>query len=145
MTALLPTTLSNHSDTKHNTKNHKQKHTPHTRNDLATIVSILKAAGTLGNQPGGAAAHGFRGRPRRCGPKVHDRFARHRGQRRIDLALHSIIVQQLSDVHRGVRTILIGVRCEAIQVRTSQAVSIGLTVNELPQGCEVQISVMRDT
>jgi two-component sensor histidine kinase len=41
----------------------------------------------------------------------------------------------LADFHRGVRTISIGVRCENIEVRSSQAASIGLIVNELVTNC----------
>ena len=37
----------------------------------------------------------------------------------------------LGDFHRGVRAIAIQVRCDDIEVRSSQAASIGLIVNEL--------------
>jgi hypothetical protein len=36
----------------------------------------------------------------------------------------------MADFHRGVRTISIRVRCENMEVRSSQAASIGLIVNE---------------
>jgi len=68
--------------------------------------------------------------------KVHDRLRDTADSSRIDLAPYiQSLCSSLADFHRGVRTISIGVRCEPIQVRTSQAASIGLIVNELVTNC----------
>ena len=68
--------------------------------------------------------------------KVHDRLRDTADSSLIALAPYiQSLCGSLADFHRGVRTISISVRCENIEVRSSQAAPIGLIVNELVTNC----------
>ncbi|OSI24803.1 hypothetical protein BSZ22_19790 [Bradyrhizobium canariense] len=102
-------------------------------NDLATIVSILRLQARSETDPGVQRAIAS-AVSRVDVAKVHDRLRETADTSRIALApdIESLCAS-LADFHRGVRTISIRVRCEDIWVRSSQAASIGLIVNELLQ------------
>ncbi|WP_407187678.1 sensor histidine kinase [Bradyrhizobium centrosematis] len=107
-----------------------------TRNDLATIVSVLRLQARSATDPAVQTALASAVSRVDVVAKVHDRLRDTADSSRIDLAPYiEALCGSLADFHRGVRTISIGVRCENIEVRTSQAASIGLIVNELVTNC----------
>lgn len=64
--------------------------------------------------------------------KVHDRLRDTAVNSTVDLAAYlETLCGSLSDFHRGVLSIAIRVSCDEITVKSSQAASIGLIVNEL--------------
>ncbi len=136
VTELLRTTLRNLADAKRYTEVLLQELAHRTRNDLATIVSILRLQARSETNPAVQAAIASAVARVDVVAKVHDRLRHTADSSRIDLAPYiQSLCSSLADFHRGVRTISIGVRCETVQVRTSQAASIGLIVNELVTNC----------
>ncbi|MCS3761310.1 sensor histidine kinase [Bradyrhizobium centrosematis] len=107
-----------------------------TRNDLATIISILRLQARSESDPAVQMAIASAVSRVDVVAKVHDRLRDTADSSRIALAPYiQSLCGSLADFHRGVRTISIGVRCENIEVRSSQAASIGLIVNELVTNC----------
>ncbi|WP_342740922.1 sensor histidine kinase [Bradyrhizobium sp. B117] len=107
-----------------------------TRNDLATIVSVLRLQARSATDPAVQTAIASAVSRVHVVAKVHDRLRDTANSSRIALAPYiEALCGSLADFHRGVRTISIGVRCENIEVRSSQAASIGLIVNELVTNC----------
>ncbi|SFQ28860.1 Two-component sensor histidine kinase, contains HisKA and HATPase domains [Bradyrhizobium sp. Ghvi] len=107
-----------------------------TRNDLATIISILRLQARSATDPAVQTAIASAVSRVDVVAKVHDRLRDTADSSRIDLAPYiEALCGSLADFNRGVRTISISVRCENIEVRSSQAASIGLIVNELVTNC----------
>lgn len=106
-----------------------------TRNDLATIVFVRLQARSA-SDPAVQRAIASAVSQVDVVAKVHDRLRDTADSSRIGLAPYiEALCGSLTDFHRGVRTISIGVRCENIEVRSSQAASIGLIANELVTNC----------
>ncbi|SPP97072.1 Putative Sensor protein (fragment) [Bradyrhizobium vignae] len=113
-----------------------QERAHRTRNDLATIVSVLRLQARSATDPAVQAAIASAVSRVDVVAKVHDRLRDTADSNRIDLAAYiEALCGSLANFHRGVRTISIGVHCENIEVRSSQAASIGLIVNELVTNC----------
>jgi two-component sensor histidine kinase len=103
-----------------------------TRNDLATIISILRLQARASPSPVVQTAIASAISRVDVVAKVHDRLRDNFDSSRISLAPYiETLCSSISDLHRGVRAIAIPVHCDEIQVRSSQAASIGLIVNEL--------------
>lgn len=133
---LLRTTLRKLSEAKRYGDVLLQELAHRTRNDLATIVSILRLQARSETDPAVQTAIASAVSRVDVVAKVHDRLRDTADTSRIALAPYiESLCASLADFHRGVRTISIKVRCEAIQVRSSQAASIGLIVNELVTNC----------
>lgn len=136
ITELLRTTLRKLSEAKRYGDVLLQELAHRTRNDLATIVSILRLQARSETDPAVQTAIVSAVSRVDVVAKVHDRLRDTADSSRIALAPYiESLCASLADFHRGVRTIAIRVRCEAIQVRSSQAASIGLIVNELVTNC----------
>ena len=102
-----------------------------TRNDLATIMSILRLQARSDSNPAVQAAIASAAARVDVVAKVHDRL-RVVDSNRVDLAPYiEALCGSLADFHRGVRPIAIRAHCGDISVWSSQAASIGLIVNEL--------------
>ena len=107
-----------------------------TRNDLATIISILRLQARSESDPAVQMAIASAVSRVDVVAKVHDRLRDTADSSLIALAPYiQSLCGSLADFHRGVRTISISVRCENIEVRSSQAAPIGLIVNELVTNC----------
>ncbi|MDX3969121.1 MAG: histidine kinase dimerization/phosphoacceptor domain -containing protein [Bradyrhizobium sp.] len=103
-----------------------------TRNDLTTIVSILRLQARSDPSPAVQAAIASAVSRVDVVAKVHDRLRDTADSSRIALKPYiESLCASLADFHRGVRSIAIQVRCDDIEMRSSQAASIGLIVNEL--------------
>ncbi|OPZ00231.1 hypothetical protein A5906_18570 [Bradyrhizobium sacchari] len=136
VTELLRHTLQNLAEAKRYSEVLLQELAHRTRNDLATIVSVLRLQARSATDPAVQAAITSAVSRVDVVAKVHDRLRDTADSSRIDLAPYiEALCGSLADFHRGVRTISIGVRCEHIEVRSSQAASIGLIVNELVTNC----------
>ena len=136
VTELLRNTLRKLSEAKRYSEVLLQELAHRTRNDLATIVSVLRLQARSATDPAVQAAIAAAVSRVDVVAKVHDRLRDTADSSRIDLAPYiDALCGSLADFHRGVRTISIGVRCDDIQVRSSQAASIGLIVNELVTNC----------
>ncbi|WGD55589.1 histidine kinase dimerization/phosphoacceptor domain -containing protein [Bradyrhizobium sp. CB1650] len=102
-----------------------------TRNDLATIISLLRLQARSDSNPAVQAAIASAVARVDVVAKVHDRL-RVANSDLVDLAPYvERLCGSLADFHRGVRPIAIEVHCDSISVRSSQAGSVGLIVNEL--------------
>jgi two-component sensor histidine kinase len=102
-----------------------------TRNDLATIISILRLQARSDSNPVAQAAIASAVARVEVVAKVHDRL-RVGDSDLVDLAPYAErLCGSLADFHRGVRPIAIQVHCDSMSVKSSQAGSIGLIVNEL--------------
>jgi two-component sensor histidine kinase len=102
-----------------------------TRNDLATIISILRLQARSDSNPVAQAAIASAVARVEVVAKVHDRL-RVADSDLVDLAPYAErLCGSLADFHRGVRPIAIQVHCDSMSVKSSQAGSIGLIVNEL--------------
>lgn len=102
-----------------------------TRNDLATIISLLRLQARSDSNPAVQAAIASAAARVEVVAKVHDRL-RVADSDLVDLAPYAErLCGSLADFHRGVRPIAIQVHCDSISVKSSQAGSIGLIVNEL--------------
>jgi two-component sensor histidine kinase len=102
-----------------------------TRNDLATIMSLLRLQARSDSNPAVQAAIASAVARVDVVAKVHDRL-RVANSDLVDLAPYvERLCGSLADFHRGVRPIAIKVRCDSISVKSSQAGSVGLIVNEL--------------
>ncbi|QOG16354.1 sensor histidine kinase [Bradyrhizobium sp. SEMIA] len=136
VTELLRSTLHKLSEAKRYTEVLLQELAHRTRNDLATIVSVLRLQARSATDPAVQMAIASAVSRVDVVAKVHDRLRDTADSSRIALAPYiEALCGSLADFHRGVRTISIGVRCENIEVRSSQAASIGLIVNELVTNC----------
>lgn len=136
VTELLRTTLRHLAEAKRYAEVLLEELAHRTRNDLATIVSILRLQARSETNPAVQAAIASAVARVDVVAKVHDRLRDTTDSSRIDLAPYiQSLCSSLADFHRGVRTISIGVRCDTIQLRASQAASIGLIVNELVTNC----------
>jgi two-component sensor histidine kinase len=136
ITELLRTTLRKLSEAKQYGDVLLQELAHRTRNDLATIVSILRLQARSETDPAVQRAIASAVSRVDVVAKVHDRLRETADTSRITLAPYiESLCASLADFHRGVRTISIRVRCEDIWVRSSQAASIGLIVNELVTNC----------
>jgi two-component sensor histidine kinase len=103
-----------------------------TRNDLATIMSILRLQARSDSNAAVQAAIMSALARIEVVAKVHDRLRETSVNSTVDLAAYlEALCGSLSDFHRGVRPIAIRVSCDDIPVKSSQAASIGLIVNEL--------------
>lgn len=103
-----------------------------TKNDLATIVSILRLqARTAADESVKAALTSAISRVEVVA-RVHDRLGDSTGDQKVQLAAYlEALCQGLADLHRGVRPIAIRVQCDDILLRSSQGSMVGLIVNEL--------------
>jgi two-component sensor histidine kinase len=136
VTELLRSTLHKLSEANRYSEILLQELAHRTRNDLATIVSVLRLQARSATDPAVQAAIVSAVSRVDVVAKVHDRLRDTADSSRIALAPYiEALCGSLADFHRGVRTISIGVRCENIEVRSSQAASIGLIVNELVTNC----------
>jgi len=103
-----------------------------TRNDLATIVSILRLQAGTSPEPAAQAALASAISRVEVLVKVHDRLRDSTDDQKIQLAPYvDGLCQTLADLHRGVRPIVIRLGCDDISLKSSQAALIGLIVNEL--------------
>ncbi|MGY3156606.1 two-component sensor histidine kinase [Bradyrhizobium elkanii] len=136
VTELLRSTLRKLSEANQYSEVLLQELAHRTRNDLATIVSVLRLQARSATDPAVQTAIASAVNRVDVVAKVHDRLRDTGDSNRISLAPYiEALCGSLADFHRGIRTISIGVRCEDIQVRSSQAASIGLIVNELVTNC----------
>jgi two-component sensor histidine kinase len=102
-----------------------------TRNDLATIISLLRLQARSDSNPAVQAAIASAVARVDVVAKVHDRL-RVANSDLVDLTPYvERLCGSLADFHRGVRPIAIQVHCDSISVKSSQAGSVGLIVNEL--------------
>jgi signal transduction histidine kinase len=103
-----------------------------TRNDLATIISIMRLqAQSESNAEVQAAITSAIARVDVLA-KVNETLRNIADSNAIDLALYvETLCGSLADLHRGVRPIAIRVSCDTITLKSSQAASIGLIINEL--------------
>jgi two-component sensor histidine kinase len=102
-----------------------------TRNDLATIISILRLQARSDSNPAVQAAIASAVARVDVVAQVHDRL-RVADSNLFDLAPYvERLCGSLADFHRGVRPIAIQVHCDSISVKSCRAGSIGLIVNEL--------------
>ncbi|MGX1167078.1 two-component sensor histidine kinase [Bradyrhizobium sp. USDA 372] len=136
VTELLRHTLRKLSEAKLYSEVLLQELAHRTRNDLATIMSILRLQARSESDPAVQMAIASAVSRVDVVAKVHDRLRDTADSSRIALAPYiQSLCGSLADFHRGVRAITIGVRCDHIEVRSSQAASIGLIVNELVTNC----------
>ncbi|WIW45366.2 sensor histidine kinase [Bradyrhizobium sp. 62B] len=136
VTELLRHTLRKLSESKLYSEVLLQELAHRTRNDLATIMSILRLQARSESDPVVQTAIASAVSRVDVVAKVHDRLRATGDSSRIALAPYiEALCGSLADFHRGVRTISIGVRCDDVEVRSSQAASIGLIVNELVTNC----------
>ncbi|MGY3623208.1 two-component sensor histidine kinase [Bradyrhizobium sp. USDA 3686] len=136
ITELLRTTLRELSDANRYGDVLLQELAHRSRNDLATIVSILRLQARSETDPAVQRAIASAVSRVDVVAKVHDRLRETADTSLIALAPYiQSLCASLADFHRGVRTIAIRVRCEEIWLRSSQAASIGLIVNELVTNC----------
>ena len=132
VTELLRSTLQKLAEAKRYADVLFQELAHRTRNDLATIVSILRLQARSETDPAVQAAIASAVSRIDVVAKVHDRLRDTADSSTIALAPYiESLCSSLADFHRGVRAIAIGVRCDETKVRSSQAASIGLIVNEL--------------
>ncbi|BBB97253.1 MULTISPECIES: sensor histidine kinase [Bradyrhizobium] len=103
-----------------------------TKNDLTTIVSMLRLQARADVNPEvQAALHAAIGRVEVIA-KVHDRLHSMGGDGKILLGPYiETLCGSLGDLQRGVRPIAVRVRCDEISLASVQAANIGLIVNEL--------------
>ncbi|MCP3459655.1 sensor histidine kinase [Bradyrhizobium sp. CCGUVB23] len=102
-----------------------------TRNDLATIISLLRLQARSDSNPAVQAAIASAVARVEVVAKVHDTL-RVADSDLVNLTSYAErLCGSLADFHRGVRSIAIQVHCESFSVKSSQAGSIGLIVNEL--------------
>jgi two-component sensor histidine kinase len=103
-----------------------------TRNDLATIVSILRLQARTSAEPAAQAALASAISRVEVLVKVHDRLQDATNNQKVQLAPYvDGLCRTLADLHRGVRPIAIRLRCGDISLKSSQAALVGLIVNEL--------------
>lgn len=132
VTEALRTTLEKHSEAKAYADVLMMELAHRTRNDLATIMSILRLQARSDSNPAVQAAITSALARMEVVAKVHDRLRETAVDSTVDLAAYlEALCGSLADFHRGVRPISIRVSCGAIAVKSSQAASIGLIVNEL--------------
>jgi len=129
VTELLRSTLQKLAEAKRYADVLLQELAHRTRNDLATIVSILRLQARSETDPAVQAAIASAVSRIDVVTKVHDRLRDTADSSTIALAPYiESLCSSLADFHRGVRAIAIGVPCDETKVRSSQAASI---VNEL--------------
>lgn len=132
VTEALRTTLEKHSEAKAYADVLMMELAHRTRNDLATIISILRLQARSDSDPAVQAAITSALTRIEVVAKVHDRLRDTAVNSTVDLASYlEALCGSLSDFHRGLRPIAIRVSCEEIAVKSSQAASVGLIVNEL--------------
>lgn len=126
------TTLEKHSEAKAYANVLMMELAHRTRNDLATIISSLRLQARSNANPAVQAAIASALARIEVVAKVHDRLRDTAVNSTVDLAAYlEALCGSLSDFHRGVRSIAIRVSCDEITVKSSQAASVGLIVNEL--------------
>jgi two-component sensor histidine kinase len=132
VTEALRKTLEKHSEAKAYADVLMMELAHRTRNDLATIMSILRLQARSDPNPAVQAAITSALARIEVVAKVHDRLRETSVDSTVDLAAYlEALCGSLADFHRGVRPIAIRVSCGEIAVKSSQAASIGLIVNEL--------------
>lgn len=104
-----------------------------TRNDLATIMSILRLQIHGASEPAAQAALNSAISRIEVITKVHDSLQDSAEDQKVHLAPYlEGLCASLADVHRGVRPISINLHCDdAISLKSSEAANVGLIVNEL--------------
>lgn len=132
VTEALRTALQKHSEAKAYADVLMMELAHRTRNDLATIMSILRLQARSDPNPAVQAAITSALARIEVVAKVHDRLRDTPVNSSVDLPAYlEALCGSLSDLHRGVRPIAIRVSCDEIAVKSSQAASVGLIVNEL--------------
>jgi two-component sensor histidine kinase len=121
VTEALRTTLEKNSEAKSYADVLMMELAHRTRNDLATIMSILRLQARSDSNPAVQAA--ITSPLARIDTAVNST---------VDLAAYlEVLCGSLADFHRGLRPIAIRLTCDEIAVKSSQAASVGLIVNEL--------------
>ncbi|MGY4568422.1 MULTISPECIES: sensor histidine kinase [Bradyrhizobium] len=132
VTEALRTTLEKHSEAKAYADVLLMELAHRTRNDLATIMSILRLQARSDSNPAVQAAIASALARIEVVAKVHDRLRNTSADSTVDLSAYlEALCGSLADFHRGLRPIAIRVTSDEIAVKSSQAASIGLIVNEL--------------
>lgn len=104
-----------------------------TRNDLSTIMSILRLQIHGASEPAARAALQSAISRIEVIARVHDRLQDSSAETKLRLAPYvEGLCQNLADFHRGVHPIAIHVNCDAtLSLQSSRAAVVGLIVNEL--------------
>ncbi|OKO79778.1 histidine kinase dimerization/phosphoacceptor domain -containing protein [Bradyrhizobium sp. NAS96.2] len=132
VTEALRTALEKHSEAKAYADVLLMELAHRTRNDLATIMSILRLQARSDSNPAVQAAITSALARIEVVAKVHDSLRHTSVNSTVDLAAYlQALCGSLADFHRGLRPIAIRVTSDEIAVKSSQAASIGLIVNEL--------------
>jgi two-component sensor histidine kinase len=132
VTEVLRQTVGKLSDAKTHADVLLQELAHRTRNDLATIVSILRLQARTSAEPAAQAALASAISRVEVLVKVHDRLQDSTSDQKVQLAPYvDGLCQTLAELHRGVRPIAIQLRCDDISLKNSQAALVGLIVNEL--------------
>ena len=132
VTEALRTTLEKNSEAKSYADVLMMELAHRTRNDLATIMSILRLQARSDSNPAVQAAITSALARIEVVAKVHDRLRDTAVNSTVDLAAYlEVLCGSLADFHRGLRPIAVRVTCDEIAVKSSQAAPVGLIVNEL--------------
>jgi len=103
-----------------------------TKNDLSTVISVLRLQARTTREPTAQAALTSAIDRVQVIARVHDRLRDTRDNQEIPIAPYiEELCRELADFHRGVRPIAVRVSCEDISLKSSQAAAAGLIVNEL--------------